>query len=114
MLPSKKQPDSWREALKYMGRCPACQKEYPAGQAKVFAREDAAGMIHLTCPSCYNSFLAVIAVGTRGVSTVGMVTDLTYEDAQRIFRSEPVSIDEILEGRDLIKNKYFNNNKDNN
>jgi len=112
MLPSKKQPESWREALKYMGRCPACHKEYPAGQAKVFAREDTVGMVHLTCPECSNSFLAMVVVGNRGISSVGMVTDLTYEDAERVFRSEPVSIDEILEGRELIKQKFFNN-KDN-
>ena len=41
-------------------------------------------------------------VSSAGVSSVGLVTDLTYEDVARFRGSEPVSADHVLAARALL------------
>ena len=79
-----KNPEQWRDALRLISRCPICNGNYVAEQAKVFARHETATLIHLTCDSCKSNFVAMILTLGQGLSSVGMVTDLNFEDEFRL------------------------------
>lgn len=90
-------PEQWREALKFISRCPVCGAVYESGAGESFAKSGPAEMIHLTCLKCRGHFVALVMSFGQGLSSVGMVTDLSLADARRLCSAEPLSIDEALE-----------------
>ncbi len=45
----------------------------------------------------------MILVMNQGISTIGMLSDLSFEDAERLYTLPPISIDELIEGREAVK-----------
>lgn len=109
MLTPRPSTDSWREALKFINKCPICSSSYTLEEARLFGKQDGATFVHLTCPSCQSYFVAMIVMLGQGFSSVGMVTDLSLADAERLYRSEPLTMNEVIGGFKLIQNsKIFN------
>lgn len=106
MATQKRHFDAWQEALKIISRCPVCNQQYVADQAKIFAKQEGARMAHFTCGSCHSAFVAMIVFVGHGLSSLGMVTDLSFEDAERLHKAEPISVDELIEGRQYIQSSF--------
>ena len=102
MLPAKKGQLAWQEALKFINKCPACGAVYATEQARLFAQRNKVNLVHISCVECRGNFIAMILVMSQGISTIGMVSDLNYEDARRVHHLEPFNIDELIDGRELI------------
>src|SRR3989338_10527192 len=99
MMPSgKNQPDYWRQALKFIGRCPLCGGNYPATSAQRLNSAGTANLVHLTCEKCASGFIAMVMVSPAGLSSVGMVTDLNYSDALRLHNEAEITLDEVISG----------------
>ena len=101
MQPAKKS-HTWQEAIKFINKCPICGAVYARERARVISQEATANLVHISCDACRGNFLALIVVSNRGISTIGMVSDLTYDDAGKMHNTEPISIDELIDGRYLI------------
>jgi len=110
MFPAnKKQPSTWQDALKLVGRCPICNAEYAMGSAKLFAKKDSASLVHVNCTKCQSAVMFMIMIMGQGLSSVGMITDLSFEDAKRLYGSEEITLDEALAAyTDIKNNKIFN------
>ncbi len=108
MLPAKRGRLSWQEALKFINKCPVCGAVYTPEQAQIFAEKDQANLVHISCNDCQGNFIAMIIVMSQGISTIGMVSDLTYNDASRLHLLEPIDIDELIEGRKTINQENLN------
>ncbi len=107
MLPKSDKPDSWRKSLKFISRCPVCNSDYKSEAIKLFANESEAKFVHFTCESCQSHFMAMVMTLPKGISTVGMITDLSFQDVQKLHNISPLSIDEIIEGRQFIYSSDF-------
>ncbi|MDO8625925.1 MAG: hypothetical protein Q7K39_00500 [Candidatus Magasanikbacteria bacterium] len=106
---AKPRNDAWREALKIISRCPVCSTIYNQEDARSFAYEEKAALVHLTCRHCQGFFLAMVVKLGVGLSSVGMVTDLNYIDLKRLHAAGTIEIDELIEGAVSIKNPDFIN-----
>lgn len=102
MLPAKKGRLSWEEALKFINKCPVCGAVYMPNQARLFAQKNKANLVHISCDSCQGNFIAMILVMNQGLSTIGMVSDLNFEDAGRLHALDPIGIDELIDGRATV------------
>ena len=91
--------------LKLMKQCPLCQGSYQAGEDNVVTKKTGAHLVHITCPHCQGSVLAVITISQMGLGSIGMITDLNAEDVKRLHGQTPISEDELLEFHGLLKNK---------
>lgn len=99
----KKRLAAWQEALRFINRCPLCHTSYITEQAQVFARSTQASLLHLTCGGCHSFFVAmVVAIGT-GLSSVGMITDLSFTDLKRLHDAPPLTVDELIAGYQALK-----------
>lgn len=96
-------------ALKYLGHCPLCDSAYDLKNIALFNKTDLVNNVHLECPKCKANFLAVIFFLGQGVSTVGALTDLNFNDIKRIYRMEPIALDEVTSAHEQLFNKKFNN-----
>lgn len=102
-----KKMESWRAALKFINRCPICGSNYSSDRARLFAKNDTANLIHLTCSRCSSYFIAMVLFVGRGLSSVGMVTDLSFEDISRLHKTMPFTINDMIGGYETIHHKFF-------
>ena len=97
-----------QEQIKLLQQCPICKGQYDAKKAKILEEKGEAHLVHITCPHCQNFILAVVVVSNFGMSSVGMVTDLSEVDVKRLRSRDSISEDELLGFHTLIKNNKFN------
>jgi hypothetical protein len=84
--------------------CPLCEASYNPMEAKILGEQEDGHLLHIRCKKCWNSVLALVMVSNVGVSSVGLVTDLTFEDVVR-FRENPVAVtvDDVISVHDLLE-----------
>lgn len=104
MLGGKKQTEPWKSTVKFIGRCLVCNTEYKQESARFFAEQDSSRLVHITCDRCSSHFLAMVVFAGQGLSSVGMITDLNCEDAMQLYRQPAVSLDEVIEYHEFLKN----------
>ncbi|HLD31689.1 MAG TPA: hypothetical protein VJB37_02220 [Patescibacteria group bacterium] len=104
---------SWGEKynLKILSQCPLCQGSYEAGKDNVLAERAGVHLVHVTCPHCQNAILAMVSVSRSGLSSVGMVTDLSAADVRRLRARATLSEEEMFSYCQLIHNNKIDFNK---
>lgn len=90
-----------------MSRCPICKADYEPDAAKIFAKNETASLVHLTCQGCGSGFVAMIVLLGQGLSSVGMVTDLNFADVERLHTAESITVDEIIDGYQFMLQDEF-------
>jgi len=103
MLGAKRKSRSWQEALKFIGQCPVCGEEYIDEQAKLYAKHENANLVHISCLKCQSNFIAMVLVMGQGLSTIGMVSDLVFEDAKRLHGVSAIELDEVIEAHKFFE-----------
>ncbi len=107
--PKKNEPQSWQEILRVISRCPVCGSVYNTQKAKLFAQQEEANMVHFSCESCKGNFIAMVMAFGHGLSTIGLVSDLDFEDARKKFSLPPITVDEIISYHQQINSNNFLN-----
>jgi hypothetical protein len=90
--------------LDNLAKCPICSKKY--GQTKILVLEEEMDKttLHVTCENCKISSLVFISSGKMGIVSLGMLTDLTREEARNLFKNEEISADNVIEVHEYLKN----------
>ncbi len=81
-------------------KCSICGKKYGKKSINVVQNKKDAMLVHVNCDFCQSSSLAVINKGVQNndsIVTLGILTDLDYEEACNLLRREPISFDEVLD-----------------
>lgn len=93
------------ENLRLISYCPLCSTHYNPSEAEVLEEKNGAHLIHVACRKCESSIVAVIMTGGIGVSSVGLITDLTGRDVVRFKDAQPISSDDVIEAYELTETK---------
>ncbi|PIZ94655.1 MAG: hypothetical protein COX81_02945 [Candidatus Magasanikbacteria bacterium CG_4_10_14_0_2_um_filter_37_12] len=101
---NKKHHNQLLEGLKLMRECPMCKNEYKIERFSVLDEYHGAHLVHIVCPKCANSILALVTISQFGMSSVGMATDLSAEDAKKIFQLDAITDDDVLDFHTMLKN----------
>lgn len=96
------------ENLRLISYCPLCSTHYNPSEAKVLEEKNGAHLIHVSCRKCSSSIVAVIMTGGIGVSSVGLITDLTSEDVLRFKNAKPITSDDVIEAYELASQNRSN------
>ena len=51
--------------------------------------------------------MAMVMMMPKGMSTVGMVTDLSLKDVQKLYKLSPITVDETIEAHKFINSPGF-------
>jgi hypothetical protein len=81
-------------------KCSICGKKYGKQSIKIIQNKKDAMLIHVNCDFCCSSSLAVVNKGVHNnesLVTMGILTDLGYEEACNVLNRESISSDEILD-----------------
>lgn len=105
MKPLNSLPPFFEEMTKIIGLCPLCRAKTNAMEANVLEEAGESHLLHLRCRHCQAAVLALVTVTPAGLSSVGMITDLTAGDAQKFKKVESLTADEIINLNLLLKDR---------
>lgn len=88
-----------RKELEVLLDCPVCNFKYEPDSVKVVDGRQNVLLVHVTCGNCKTSSLALVSKNTSGMTavTMGMLTDLDYEEAGWMLEQAPITADEVLD-----------------
>ncbi len=90
------------EGLRLITTCPICNTQYKSVSAKIVEEREGAHLIHIKCKNCGSSIVALVLVGGLGVSSVGLICDLTPEDVFKFKDSKVVDTDDVIAIHELL------------
>jgi len=86
--------------------CPLCNNSFLPDQATVIEETHDSWLLHTNCNKCSSSIILMVLVSEIGVSSFGLVTDLTKEDVVKYKKSEAINSNNLIDlYQSLHKNK---------
>ena len=89
--------------MKFVTSCPVCKSAFEVSHTRLLGQEGDAELLHLTCASCEGSLIALVMAAPGHLSSVGVPTDLSFEDVQRLESLPRVSADDVLALHDMLE-----------
>ncbi len=99
MIPEKSHRgnrSSFDETMKLVSYCPLCENRYDLLEAKLLEERDGASLVYLRCRHCGSAIVALLVHNQLGVSSVGLITDLSAEEVEHFVFSEAIDDDTVL------------------
>lgn len=93
------------EGIRLISYCPLCEASYNPESARVLGEKEDSHLMHIQCGRCSNAILALVMVSNVGVSSVGLVTDLGFDEVYQFKEAEPVSTDDVIETHRMLVNE---------
>lgn len=97
----------WNEGLKLVSFCPVCETRYNPMEAKLLGEQGETHLLHVQCRKCQHSILVIVLVNQVGASSVGLLTDLSYDDVVRVKSGSWVSVDDVIEVHRLFQSAHW-------
>jgi hypothetical protein len=94
------------DGLRLISYCPLCNAHYNPREAKILEQKEGAHLIHVECRSCRSSIVAVVITGGIGVSSVGLITDLTSQDVIRFKNEESVAENDVIAAYEVLSRPH--------
>ena len=95
-MPAMSESDLWSEGLKLVSFCPVCETRTDGMNAQTLGQEGETHLLHIQCFKCQNTFLSLVLVHQIGATSVGLLTDLSYEDVHRFHSDQAISINDVI------------------
>jgi hypothetical protein len=102
MQAKRKAHQNLPEVLRLISYCPLCEATYSPLRARILQEREDAHLLHIQCSNCHSSIVALVLSSAIGVTSVGLVTDLTGEDVLRFKDAEALSADQVLSLHHLL------------
>jgi hypothetical protein len=90
------------EGVKIVSFCPVCESSYDPKETKLLGAKHDSRLMHVQCSNCVSAILALMLVSSAGVSSVGLITDLGFEEVDRFKDAAPVSTDDVIDTHSLL------------
>ena len=102
MQPKRKSHHISSEGLRFISYCPLCEASYNPLRARVLEERDDAHLVHIQCARCGSSIVALIMNSGLGLTSVGLVTDLTGDDVLRFKDEISLTGDDVLDVHQVL------------
>ena len=91
------------EGLRFLSVCPLCEASYNPLEARILSEENNSHLLHIQCRKCSNALLALVLVSQMGISSVGLITDLSFDDVLKYKDEAEVTADDVLDTHLLLE-----------
>lgn len=89
--------EQWNEGLRLVSFCPVCETRYKPLEAKTLDEDGQTRLLHVQCGKCRHSVLALVLVNKVGASSIGLLTDLVYDDVLKFRVNRDVTINDVID-----------------
>jgi len=106
IIQNKPESEENNEEIKIVRECPLCKTDYDLGDMVVLQEGENTHLVHATCPHCQNAILSLVMISPLGLSSVGVMTDLSPDDTLRLKDKKNISDDEVLDFHIFLRKKH--------
>jgi hypothetical protein len=100
---SRKAAPFFQESLRLISYCPVCDTSYNPMEARVIDERGERHLMHIRCKKCAHAILALVLTTGMGMSSMGILTDLTFDDVMRFRTAVPVTLDDVIACHELLE-----------
>ena len=93
------------EGFKLISYCPFCATSYNPQEARVLGEKEESHLLHIQCGNCANAIIALVLISAAGVSSVGLVTDLGFDEVNRFKENALITTNDVIDAHDLLQNE---------
>lgn len=101
-MDTKQSPQEWNNGLRLVSYCPICESPYHSIQTQQLWQEGQTNAFHITCKKCGHSILAMAITTEIGASSLGILTDLSYEDVVRFRMDRTITLNDVIDAHLLF------------
>ncbi len=83
--------------------CPLCNVKYNPLQLRILDEKIDAHLVYITCRNCCAGVVALIMNRGMGVTSVGLITDLSADDVIKFKESKDLRSEDVLELHQLLE-----------
>lgn len=83
--------------------CPLCNKEYKPTNIRVIDDAENTLLAYSNCPRCQSGILSLLYKDLTGITLIGMVTDLSYQDALKLKKTREINTDDVIKAYSQLK-----------
>lgn len=91
------------ENIKLVSHCPYCEARHSQADARILDENDGAKLVYIECRKCKTSVVCVVTQSPFGMTSNGVITDLTSKDVLKFKDAEAISEDNALELYEFFK-----------
>lgn len=91
------------DGMRVVVSCPLCNAKYEPEEASLIWESQTGYLFHVDCRRCGSSILAAVVTGKMGINSIGLVTDLTRQDVQKLREAKAVSADDLIATHQFLK-----------
>ncbi len=82
---------------KFESYCPVCNISFSPATAAVIDESNSSWLLHTTCSQCASSIVQLMLIGDIGISSFGLLTDLTKEEIDKFKTDDYINEDGLIE-----------------
>ncbi len=103
-------PDFFDDNLRVISMCPSCNARDNFVETHLVGKRGNSLLLHIKCKQCFCTVLAIASISNQGVASVGIRTDLSYDDVLRFREVNSVTTDDVLATHELVNMQNFLSN----
>lgn len=82
--------------------CPFCNTSFSPQKACVLGENNESWLLHVTCVTCKSSIVVLMIIGEVGVSSFGLITDLTVTEIDQFRGSDRIEANDLIDLYQLL------------
>ncbi|MBU1921930.1 hypothetical protein KKD84_01750 [Patescibacteria group bacterium] len=95
------------ENLKILTKCPFCSANMEKLDVRLLQDMDDRQMVHIHCAACLGSMIALFLLAGPGIASIGLVTDLSFDDVVKFNKNDKIGLDDVLKTHEFLKSPRF-------
>jgi uncharacterized Zn finger protein len=95
------------EHMKVLTSCPFCGASMEKLDIRLLKEMHDRELVHVHCEACLGSIIALLLMTGPGIASIGLVTDLSFDDMVKSVEEREVSLDDVLGMHELLKSPRF-------
>lgn len=97
----------------FVTHCPVCNSRFNPLEAKILQEGEGSHLVYIKCRHCQAAILTLIAANNLGISSIGLITDLSGDDILKFKDAGAIDCDEVIEWHQFLSREkalidYFN------
>jgi len=98
------------ENQKIINRCPLCNGSAKKLESRLLDDSGERQTVHLHCRECNGSIIALFLASSLGITSYGLVTDLSFDDVVKFKESGQIKLDDVIRTHENLKSAHFLSN----
>jgi len=95
------------EGRKVINQCPLCGSSGSQLEARLLVETGERQTVFIHCRACLGSIIAFFSIAGPGLTSYGLVTDLSFNDVLKFKERSAIELDDVIYAHENLKSPHF-------